>query len=246
MVAALFAVAILVKLYDLFRHPELAQRLPLSSYIAYLANWFWLVLPKEPARAPRAEDLQRLRQVIPPLLVMLGACWLVSLNYSDVPFAIEHTVKVSALVATIILLANGAAQVWRLLGGRALDPMLDPLLATTPADFWRRWNRPAQQFFQEYAYGASGGFRRPVRGILVSFIASGVVHEYLFAITIGRVMGWQLLYFALHGLATVATFRIRPRGWMVIPCVAGTIAFNLVMSILFFKSVDFVLPFYSR
>src|SRR5258708_7726703 len=46
--------------------------------------------------------------------------------------------------------ATGAAvAVWRLLGGTARDPMNNPFASRTPADFWRRYNRPAQQFLYE-------------------------------------------------------------------------------------------------
>jgi hypothetical protein len=48
-IAALVAVALLVKLYDLFSQPMLAQRLTLTSYASYLVNWGWLVLRNPPA-----------------------------------------------------------------------------------------------------------------------------------------------------------------------------------------------------
>ena len=177
---------------------------------------------------------------------MGGVCNVVfSIDYSHLPFVVEHSAKVAMLVTTVALLANARARTWRLLGGRALEPMLNPAVARTPADFWRRWNRPAQQFFQEYAFRASGGFNHPIRGILVSFVVSGIVHEYVFGITTGRVQGWQFLYFALNGIATVATARIRPHGWLVLPFVAGTIVFNLALAVVFFISVNSVFPFYA-
>ena len=178
-VAALVSVAVVVKLYDLFRQPKLAQRLTLTSYVSYLANWGWLVLRKPPPGVPVDRDFKQLVLSIPLLILLGGLCKVVfSTDYSDVPFAVEHCLKVTTLVTVVILLANASARAWRLLGGRVLEPMLNPAVARTPADFWRRWNPPAQQFFQEYAFQASGGFHNPVRGILVSFAASGIVHEY--------------------------------------------------------------------
>jgi D-alanyl-lipoteichoic acid acyltransferase DltB (MBOAT superfamily) len=123
--------------------------------------------------------------------------------------------------------------------------MLNPAMARTPADFWRRWNRPAQQFFHEYPFRAAGGAHRPIRGTLWAFVVSGLVHEYVFGIAAGAVQGWQMLFFGLHGLAAVATSRLRPRGWLVLPFVGSTIVFNIVLAVLFFKSVNSVLPFYS-
>jgi hypothetical protein len=245
-VPALVSVAVLVKLYDLFRQPALAQRLTLTSYVSYLANWFWLVLRRPPAIVPFHRDLKQSIDTVPLLLLMGCVCTVVfSIDYSDLPFAIEHCCKVVTLVTTVILLANFSSRVWRLLGGNALEPMRNPAFAHTPADFWRRWNRPAHQFFQEYAFLASDGLRYPIRGILVAFAVSGIVHEYVFGIATGRVQGWQFLYFLLNGLATVATVRIRPQGWMVLPFVAATFAFNLALAVVFFKSVNAVFPFYS-
>lgn len=245
-IAALISVALLVKLYDLFSQPKLAQRLTLTSYASYLANWGWLVLRKPPPSVPADRDVKQLILAMPLLFLMGGVFNVVfSVDYSHLPFALEHSSKVAVLVITVALLANVCARTWRLLGGKALEPMLNPAVARTPADFWRRWNRPAQQFFQEYAFRASGGFSYPIRGILVSFVVSGIVHEYVFGITTGRIQGWQLLYFALNGIATVATARIRPHGWLVLPFVTATIVFNLALAVLFFTSVNSVFPFYS-
>jgi hypothetical protein len=54
-----------------------------------------------------------------------------------------------------------------------------------------------------------------------------------------------LLYFTLNGVAAAATIRLRPRGWLAAPFVAGTIVLNLALAGLFFKSVNSVVPFYS-
>src|SRR5262249_16713012 len=153
--------------------------------------------------------------------------------------------KVASVVLATVFSTNCAAYVWRLLGGVALTPMHAPQTAATPADFWRRWNRPAQQFLHEYAFPLGGGIRSPVRGPFPVFAVSGLVHEYVFGIASGSVQGWQFLFFAFHGIIAVTTRRIRPRGWVVIPCIAGTIALNLALAVLFFKSVDSAVPFYS-
>ena len=133
---------------------------------------------------------------------------------------------------------------YRLLGGTALDPMGNPITARTPAEFWRRWNHPAQQFLHEYAFMPAGGFRRAVRATMVTFGVSGLVHEYVFGIAAGRIQGCQLLFFSLQGCAVAATMRCRPSGRMSVLWIAGTLVFNLATSVLFFQSVDAVLPFY--
>jgi D-alanyl-lipoteichoic acid acyltransferase DltB (MBOAT superfamily) len=170
--------------------------------------------------------------------------FLYRMNWAIVPLPLEHVLKVSAVVSAVVLLTNAMAAVYRLLGGVALDFMRNPLIASTPADFWRRWNVPAQQFLNEYAFTPAGGPRRAVRATLVTFAISGVVHEYVFGIAAGRVQGWQLLFFMLQGVAVVATMRIRPRGRITLLWIAGTWVFDLASSVLFFQSVNQVLPFY--
>jgi hypothetical protein len=71
-----------------------------------------------------------------------------------------------------------------------------------------------------------------------------VCHEYVFGMASGRFQGWQFLFFVLQGCAAAATLRIKPEGPSALLWLAGTWAFNLISSFLFFLSVDQVLPFY--
>jgi MBOAT, membrane-bound O-acyltransferase family len=244
-VASLLAITLLVKLYDVFREPGLAERLDLQSYLAYLPNGYWLVLRREPGRMPVTRDLRRLGWAGPASLLSLLWCAILwRLEWSTVPFAIEHALKVSAVIFAVVLIGNASAAAYRLLGGTALDPMGNPITATTPAEFWRRWNRPAQHFLHEYAFMPAGGFRNAVRATLVTFGVSGLVHEYVFGIATGRIQGCQLLFFSLQGCAVAATLRVRASGRMSVLWIAGTLLFNLATSVLFFQSVNAVLPFY--
>jgi hypothetical protein len=81
---------------------------------------------------------------------------------------------------------------------------------------------------------------------LATFVVSGLIHEYVFGIASGRIQGRQFLFFSLQGCASLATMRARPTGPRSVIWIAGTTLFNLVTSVLFFQSVDDVLPFYSR
>ena len=245
-IATLFAIGFLTKLYDVHREARLGPHLSLWSYLGYMLNFFWLVRRREPSRSPMVLDLRRLGLRPPAALSAVILCIILyRLNWLTVSFALEHVLKVTAVVSAVVLTSNAAAAVYRLFGGSALDPMSNLFVAPTPADFWRRWNRPAQQFLEEYAFKAAGGLRRPVRATLVTFGISGLLHEYVFGIASGRVQGCQLLFFMLQGFAVVATMRIRPRGRIAIPWIAGTWVFNLASSVLFFMSVNQVIPFYS-
>lgn len=244
--ASLVAITLLVKLYDLHRQADLARRLSLWVYLAYLSNVFWLVRRRTPIRPPMALDLRRLAFRTPAALASAIMCLILFwVDWSTVWFPVEHVLKTAAVASAVVLLTNAGAATYRLIGGVALDFMNDPLLAPTPAEFWRRWNVPAQQFLHEYAFRSVGGSHRPIRATLVTFAVSGLVHEYVFGIASGRVQGWQLLFFMLQGVAVVMTMRLRPRGRLSLSWVVGTGMFNLASSALFFLSVNQVLPFYQ-
>jgi hypothetical protein len=137
------------------------------------------------------------------------------------------------------------AALCRLAGAAALDLMDRPWLAATSAEFWRWWNRPAQQFFYEDVFKPCGGWRAPVRGTLAAFAASAAVHEYVFGLATG-VAGYQTAFFLLNGCAAAATLGARPTGLYRVAGVALTLAFILGTAVLFFRSVDAVLPCYDR
>jgi hypothetical protein len=146
----------------------------------------------------------------------------------------------------LIPLAAVGASVWRLLGGRAFDLMNHPYAARTPADFWRRYNRPAHQFLYEDVFKPAGGLRFPIRATLAAFAVSALIHEYLFAVSMGRIQANQATFFLLQGCAVAATARLKPKGPVAVPAIAATLAFNLASSVIFFASLDAVVPFYSQ
>jgi hypothetical protein len=126
--AALFAVGILVKQVDIFQEPCRAASMTLRSYGHYLINFFWLVLRKPPPEVSAAFDRRRAAQAVPASTAMICLCvGLFSLDFSGVPFVIEHTTKVALLVSTVVVVVN----------------------ARTPADFWRRWAPPPFGVFSE-------------------------------------------------------------------------------------------------
>jgi hypothetical protein len=247
--ASITAVMVAIKLYDLHVGANRGLRPDLQRFLLFLPSVFSVVLRKldrEP-RPSRRENLVRLAQGI--LGMSVGSTVLIGLfrrNWSEQPFALEHGAKVLALYLTLIPITVVAAAVWRLFVGKARDVMDQPYLARTPADFWRRYNRPAQQFFYEDIFKPLGGLRSPLRATVITFTVSAIIHEYVFDIAVGRIQGYQSLFFMIHGCAVAATMPIRPQPAMAIPWIAGTLLFNLASSVLFFASVQGVVPFYSR
>ena len=146
-----------------------------------------------------------------------------------------------------------AGVAWRALGGPGRDIMRNPFAARTPADFWRRYNRPVHEFLREDVFSSVAGSRRRRPGsvaaagaAVLTFVLSAAVHEYVFAIPIGRLRGYQTAFFLLQGLAVAATMRVKPRGWRAVPWVAATFFFNLATGVFFFASLNEVVPFYQH
>jgi len=246
--AALVAVAMLVKLYDL--HVSDGMRPPLRQFLPYLFNVFLLVYRKrdeKEGKPDREKDLRALALAMAKAALALPLCILAFwYSWRGVPLLIEHATKV---IAVFLFIEPGCALVaalWRLSGRTTREFMRAPLLASTPADFWRRYNRPVQQFFHDDLFVPWGGRRAPLRLTFVTFVVSALIHEYVFGIILGRVLGFQTAFFLLQGVAATATLRLRPRcAWQWIAR-AATLAFNIVTSVLFFANLNQVLPFYSR
>jgi hypothetical protein len=244
--ATLVTVGMLVKLYDLLVG---GTRPPFREFLPYLFNVFLLVYRRRHAVTPRSreENLRALGWAIVKTAVTLPFCvWAFRARWDGIPFLVEHIAKAGTIALTIEPGCAACAALWRLSGHAARDFMIAPMLASTPAEFWRRYNRPVQQFFHEDLFLPLGGRRAPARATFRAFVVSALIHEYVFGIIIGRVQGYQALFFLIQGLAVIATLRARPRGAMKWIARAGTLTFNLVTSVLFFASWDQFLPFYSR
>jgi hypothetical protein len=171
---------------------------------------------------------------------------LFGIDWDGYPFLVEHGSKVVAFFLAVFSGLALAAALWRLLGGMARDYMANPLAASTPGEFWRRYNRNMHQFFLKDVFVSAGGLRAPVRATLLVFILSAVIHEYLFSIAIGRVQGYQTAFFLIQGVAVAATARIKGSGRGAILWIVATLAFNLVTSVLFFASMNELVPFYAH
>jgi hypothetical protein len=250
LLAGLVAVALAVKLYDLHLGAGRGYRPGVREFVAYLPNVASIVLRKldaEPRPGP-GENLRRLARGGAGFvagLALFAGCFFV--DWRPLPFALEHSAKVVALFLAIVPGSTALVAAWRLAGGRARDWMDNPFAAATPSDFWRRYNRPAQQFLYEDVFKPCGGLRAPVRAALATFAVSGLVHEYLFDVASGRVRGYQTAFFLVQGLAVAATLGVKPpEGWRRAPWVAATFAFNLATGVLFFTCLNDVIPFYQR
>lgn len=136
----------------------------------------------------------------------------------------------------------------------------EPILSRSPADFWfNRWNLPIIEYLQKYIFVPLDALNHPYRATFLTFLASGLLHEYGFSIAIGAVNGYVLAFFLIHGIAVMAIRAVkRPirRGfpklyrlwWKGKPAEVMQIAANLVFFVLtgqlFFRAVDLVIDFH--
>ncbi|MCO4093900.1 MAG: hypothetical protein HEQ37_07175 [Acidovorax sp.] len=248
--AAISAALTAIKVIDAWVEHRRGAAQTHSEFFAFLANPFTLVRRCLPLERPVRRRDNILRVIFGAAGCAVGITLLDRLfgvDWQDGTFIFEHISKVTSLMVAIVCGLSAATALWRLSGGTARDYMDQPFAARTPADFWRRYNRNVQQFFWEDVFKPLGGHRAPVRTTLLVFGLSALLHELIFYAAIGRVQGYQTAFFALHGVASAMTLRIRLRnGWAAIPWIVATLVFNLVSSVFFFASIHEVTPFYAR
>ena len=240
------------KVLDAYAAPPHWHARPPREWLAFLLTPCLLVHRRPgPPDSPVTRRRGR-RTIVRALIQMsLGAAllaWAMRTDLGRVSFWLDHGVKLLAAYMIgfdgMFLLLGGTS---RACGVAVIDQSRDPVRATTPADFWRRYNREAGRWLYEDVFKPLGGLRHPGRAIVVTFLVNGALHEYLAWILIGSVQGYQMAFFALHGVATALTFRARPRTRAAkLGGFALTLAFTYFTTVLFFASVDQILPWYSR
>jgi hypothetical protein len=218
------------------------------DYLLFVTNLTSLSfdgLAREP-RPSRARTLRALWGGVAQALLgsaAVGIAWHIDFGGA---FVLEHVVKVFAFWIPTVGALSVIVSTSRLMTGTGRDVFRGIFTARTPADFWRRYNRTVGQFLYEQVFLPSGGARRPVRGTLLAFAASSLLHEYIFGMALGAVQGVQTAFFMIQGIAVVATARVHPRGKWVPLAVGCTIAFNLATGALFIASAHQIYPFWSR
>jgi hypothetical protein len=247
LIGTLWSITLWVKVFDLHMAP-LQGPTRFSSWLAHLPGPLaivWRKLSLEPRYALANEWT---RFAAGGALFIFGLAAMRSIwqsDWTDKPFAVEHVLKVCAVLLTITAGAYALAAALRLTGARVREAMDWPFLAATPADFWRRYNRPAQQFLYEDFFKPLGGRQHPLRATLLTFFLSGLIHEYVFAIPTCKLQAYQMSFFLLNGLAVAATVRWRPKGPSRAVATVATLFFMLATALIFFASFNEILPFYS-
>ncbi len=219
---------------------------PFHAWLRFLPMPFILVLRRHVNEEPRPLATN-VRMLLRGAVEIAAGVWILhhasDWNLVDVSPWLDHTVRV--LAAYGIAFDGGMAflcALHRLLGVHVMTFSRHPILSVSPADFWRRYNRPGGRFLYENVFRQAGGRRAPLRATLLTFTVNGVLHEYMAFILVQRVQGYQIAFFLIHGIAVALTFRLRPRGPLAVLCVAGTFLFVVATSALFFATLENTAP----
>lgn len=88
-----------------------------------------------------------------------------------------YTIQIYCDFAGYSLIAIGAA---RMMGIELMENFRRPYLATSVADFWRKWHISLSTWFRDYVYFPCGGSRcrklMNYRNLMITFLVSGLWH----------------------------------------------------------------------
>jgi D-alanyl-lipoteichoic acid acyltransferase DltB (MBOAT superfamily) len=109
-------------------------------------------------------------------------------------------------------LADGLAALAALAGIRSDPVFTDPIGARSPVEFWsRRWNLVVHRFAKRQIFLPIARRVGPLPAMTLTFVASGLMHEYLVLASVGWSgyrPGLMLAFFALQALAVLATVTV--------------------------------------
>jgi hypothetical protein len=113
-----------------------------------------------------------------------------------------------AMIGMILVLHFGTfhivSLVWRWAGVDARPIMQAPLSATSLSDFWgRRWNLGFRQLTHRLIFLPAKTRAGLAPAILLSFLASGVIHDLVISLPAGGGYGLPTAYFVLQGLGVL-------------------------------------------
>lgn len=158
-----------------------------------------------------------------------------------VPLGSELLAGWVGMLGIILLLHFGTFQIlsilWRSAGVDARPIMQAPLSATSLSDFWgRRWNLGFRQLTHRLIFQPMRTRSGVLVATLLSFFASGVIHELVISLPARGGYGLPTCYFVLQGLGVLIE-RSLPgkrlglssgtRGWLFAVLCAGAPAFWL-------------------
>lgn len=112
-----------------------------------------------------------------------------------------------------------------------------PILATSVSEFWgSRWNLTVSAYFRAHLLWPMARRRHALVGAMLAFVASGVLHAYIVAVSVGGFMTLTMFAFFIAQIALVLIERrARIREWPRPLARVWTIGSLLVLSPLFIE-----------
>jgi len=164
-------------------------------------------------------------------------------------FPLDHAVM---LLIFVPILAALSRLLWGMerLARFDVRPIIDGAFsATSPGEFWRRYNTRVADWMHRNVFQPCGGRRTPIRGVFLTFFVSAIFHEVGFAIATSRFAGYQFLFFMLQAPAVVLSDWLRPSKRHAGPAMNTaarclTILWFYVTSVFFFEGVNRIFPFF--
>jgi len=123
---------------------------------------------------------------------------LLRLDWSGVPFALQHVAKVLTFAVAMLLIGQTLQRCTALVMP-AMDPFDNPFAARTLRSSGVdgtpfRTSSTNTRFAPRAGTPAGAGHAHGVRTVRL-------MHEYVFGVATGRVQGWQMLFFTVQGCA---------------------------------------------
>jgi hypothetical protein len=208
-------------------------------------------------RGSSISDVPRSRQFLylAAAVLVIPVTWkaaalLIATPWSIHSWLVNHLILAGAFIVIMTAVGQCAAICWQLQGS-ARKALVDHIfLSRTPAEFWRRWSWPMHLWLYKYVYLPAGGKLHHVRATLLVFLVSGLLHELIAALAIGRVTGHQMLFFMLSAVGVLlspALERLEHRG--VFAQSMGrvvTLSFLVATSSLMFATLHYIYPVYYK
>jgi hypothetical protein len=182
-----------------------------------------------------------------------GMFWLLAnLSRAEIfreSFVLDH-LKIVILFALAAETLPGLLHRWERLCGYDVPPLVrHALISRTVGEYWRRYNTRIHDWLADNVFFPSGGPRHPTRGVFLVFLVSGLIHELMFGIAIGRFDGSQLSFFVLQAPGVWLSEYLKPlirRGgaWGATLARLATFTWFAVTSVFFFHTVNKLFPFF--
>lgn len=247
----------------IFPKPPFSGKPPFYKFFFY--TFFALALKyPDPAMAGRPRDFSGIVQIFRGtlmfgfvLLIVAGnTCFQTPLTF----YWLSLTSKMSEWYLMFVGFMDIYYGIGKLVRIEGRVNLREPILSRSPADFWfNRWNLPIIEYIQKFIFLPLDALKHPYRATFLTFLASGLLHEFGFDIAIGGIKGYMLAFFMIHGVTVMfirAIKRLVRRGfpeiyrfwWKGKPAEVLQIAANLVFFVLtgqiFFRAVDLVIDFH--